>query len=427
MDLEKAVVVKTFLKLTDADLAAAQLRGAGIECAITSDDAGGVYPALALIKLLVDPDDAPEARRLLDEPVAPVAIPDVGSPVTQETPTRPAFPMWPLFVAGMIVGILIHGLCIDARNKHVPTRRWNQPSASKGASEPVTRRRGTVVEQQYDQNHDGRPDDWVFYEKGVMTSRICDDNFDGKPDEWHTYNTNGLLVESRYDRNYDSKADSWTFCQNGLKSTGEADNDFDGRVDTWFRYGANDVLVEGRYDRNADGQVDDWSFYREGLTSSGEADEDFDGRLDAWFSHGTNGVLVESRYDRNRDGRADVWNHFVKGVASRTDSDDNFDGNPDGWLEYGPGSLYERFRFDSDYNGVPDATHFYKDGVMTRIDWQPNGTNIVTIRLLLEHGMFREELRDEDQDGQFDVSIKYGPFANPIQTNRLKLLSTPAR
>ena len=88
MDLETAVVVKTFLKLTDADLAAAQLRTSGIECSIASDDAGGVYPALALIRLLVDPGNAELARRILDEPAPAGAISDVGSPAVQKTPTR---------------------------------------------------------------------------------------------------------------------------------------------------------------------------------------------------------------------------------------------------------------------------------------------------------------------------------------------------
>lgn len=106
MDLEKAVVVKTFLKLNDADLAAAQLRSAGIECTISADDAGGLYPPLALIKLFVDPSDAEDARRILDEAVPPDTVLEVGIPWQTSHVLRPHFPpglsLWLAFSLGLL-------------------------------------------------------------------------------------------------------------------------------------------------------------------------------------------------------------------------------------------------------------------------------------------------------------------------------------
>ena len=38
-----------------------------------------------------------------------------------------------------------------------------------------------------------------------------------------------------------------------------------------------------------------------------------------------------------------------------------------------------------------------------------------------QQGVLAEEIRDTNGDGTFDVSVRFGPFVNPIQTNRLAL------
>jgi hypothetical protein len=83
-------------------------------------------------------------------------------------------------------------------------------------------------------------------------------------------------------------------------------------------------------------------------------------------------------------------------------------------------------RLDTDFNGKPDVIYTFGNGFWDRADWRPNESSAVIVRELFQHGVKVEELRDLDEDGQFDVQIKFGPFLNPIQTNHLKLLTKPA-
>ena len=55
-----------------AELMVGMLRAHGIAAAVSTDDAGGVEVALQAqgVRVLVGSDDAPSARRLLDEPPA---------------------------------------------------------------------------------------------------------------------------------------------------------------------------------------------------------------------------------------------------------------------------------------------------------------------------------------------------------------------
>ena len=86
MDPSKAIVVKTFVRPVDADIAAAQLRGRGIEYLITSDDCGGMYPSLELIKLMVAPEDAEAARAILGQ--TPAAAESDVTPVARFFPGK---------------------------------------------------------------------------------------------------------------------------------------------------------------------------------------------------------------------------------------------------------------------------------------------------------------------------------------------------
>lgn len=67
MKASELVVVSTFRSTTDAQLAKGILDGAGIESMVRSDNAGGMYPAIAGADLLVRIDDVEEAREALQE------------------------------------------------------------------------------------------------------------------------------------------------------------------------------------------------------------------------------------------------------------------------------------------------------------------------------------------------------------------------
>ncbi len=73
LEVESAVVVKTFPNRILAGLAASLLEAEGIQTFILSDDAGGAYPMLQFIRgvqLLVAPEDEARARDILEAQVA---------------------------------------------------------------------------------------------------------------------------------------------------------------------------------------------------------------------------------------------------------------------------------------------------------------------------------------------------------------------
>ena len=60
------VAVAVFMNHIQADLAQGALETAGIECAISADDAGGTWAGGGRIRLLVRPDDLKRAKELLE-------------------------------------------------------------------------------------------------------------------------------------------------------------------------------------------------------------------------------------------------------------------------------------------------------------------------------------------------------------------------
>lgn len=157
-----------------------------------------------------------------------------------------------------------------------------------------------------------------------------------------------------------------------------------------------------------------------------EYDYDNDGVLDeevVW----RHGQFVESRLDRNADGRVDYWTYYRDGAASHEEGDDNFDGRVDLWSVCTSRLTRSQVALDTDFNGVRDVTMFYTNGVIAQSDWKPNGTNVLLVRQWFRHGVLREEFRDENGDGRFDVSIHFDAFTTPISTNRLPTPLPPGR
>ncbi len=59
-----------------------------------------------------------------------------------------------------------------------------------------------------DTNHDGKPDQWQYYENGQIVRTEADTNFDGVVDEIGYYK-DGKLVKVEKDSDYDGKMDRW--------------------------------------------------------------------------------------------------------------------------------------------------------------------------------------------------------------------------
>lgn len=64
-------VVGTFRSTADAEVAKGVLTAVGVESLIRADNAGGMYPSLAPVELLVRTEDAAKAKGALANAVAP--------------------------------------------------------------------------------------------------------------------------------------------------------------------------------------------------------------------------------------------------------------------------------------------------------------------------------------------------------------------
>jgi hypothetical protein len=257
MEPAEGIVVRTFGLMTDADLAASQLRAAGIECTITTDDCAGMYPSMGVIRLTVEPARAEEARRLLHEPVAVQSSPRVPEP--EEAGTNGGLPRVYRFNSGLFAGAIIGALL------HFSYTKWEQ-------------------------YHDGN--DW--YDK--------DD--DGMFEEERIWR-GGENVEARLDRNGDTRLDDWAYYRKNQILRQELDDNFDGRVDTWVRYSPKGMANGGEFDTDHNGVRDAFSTYTNGVLM----------QID-WRPNGTNvvllrqlfrhGIVHEELRDHNGDGLFDL-------------------------------------------------------------------------------------------------------------------------
>ncbi len=70
MNLDEAVVLRTYASETVASMAVSRLGFEGIEAHIQKDDCGGAYPSLQIsrgVRLLVKPKDMEDAEKILNE------------------------------------------------------------------------------------------------------------------------------------------------------------------------------------------------------------------------------------------------------------------------------------------------------------------------------------------------------------------------
>jgi len=70
MNVDKAVVIKTFSNEMFARIASLHLEALGIESLVQKDDCGGVYPQLQLaggVRLLINPEEEERVEAILNE------------------------------------------------------------------------------------------------------------------------------------------------------------------------------------------------------------------------------------------------------------------------------------------------------------------------------------------------------------------------
>lgn len=266
------VVVKTFSNEMDAKLAQLNLESMGIEAQIHKDDCGGAYPQLQVtggVQLVVGINDVERAKTILDE-IEADEVSDIKGLALSRKPLK-----WRLFFIGVFVGVCLVGIASMILNKD-----------------------SSILDGKFE----------------------FDNNADGKPDEFHHYE-NGSLINIHEDRNYN------------------------GTLDSWFYYESNRI--------------------------------------------------------------------------ARSESDDNFDGKIDGWATYVDRNNFEA-RYDTDFDGVPDGTEYFAKGLKQRVDWNSPDSGIIVRREIFKDGIKSEEYIDTNNDGNFDIKLRFNQFEQEVSRTSYK-------
>ncbi len=212
MNLDEAVVLRTYAGELVASIAASRLGSEGIEAIIQKDDCGGQYPPLQMtrgVRVLVRPEDLENADKILGEMEAE----DFGKIEAQEEDSKKAKSS-PILLIGLFSLGLAAGYVLS-------------PSLT-----DLSRYTGVV---KYDRNAEGTVGAFAYYVDGKLARVEEDRNYDGKIDAWHKY-VGGEIRSSTYDENFDGEPDAWATYKNQFNSVTKLDTDFDGKADATVVY-----------------------------------------------------------------------------------------------------------------------------------------------------------------------------------------------
>lgn len=152
---------------------------------------------------------------------------------------------------------------------------------ARGAHKPFFDAQGSLERVEYDRNGDGKPDQLARHRGQRMPEVVeNDDDFDGGPDRWLYYNPSGALVKIGSARRSGKRPDFWAY------------------------YDASGKAIRQEYDDDGDGKVDRAEVLKDGRVEAVEVDADRDGRTDRW-QHWENGRLRQEELDTNGDGKPD--------------------------------------------------------------------------------------------------------------------------
>lgn len=261
MNLDKAVVVRTYAGEALASLAASRLGSEGIDAHIQKDDCGGAYPSLQMaggVRLLVKPEDLADAEKILSEMEAE----EVSEEAEQDE--QPEDRDQKKEKSGLMVSIVL--LLLGFAGGYFLSPEISHRSTYSG-----------VVKR--DQNEKGIPGSFGHYVDGQLTRVEEDRNYDGKIDAWFKY-VSGKLRSGMYDNNFDGRPDAWVEHKDSFNYVVKSDTDFDGKPD------ATDYYVNGVKQRT------DWHPNSSPIIERRQIYE--------------NGVLKEELVDTNRNGKFDL-------------------------------------------------------------------------------------------------------------------------
>jgi hypothetical protein len=219
MEPNKGILIRTFGIMAEADLAASQLRAAGIDCVISTDDCAGMYPSLGVIQLLVDPAVAEDARRILREATttsaSAMSLPEEKTPVRANTPPPRVYRFNSGLAVGVMLGVLLHfGYRHYEEHRDRTDRYYNDSDDS--PDEEIVWRNGQTLERRFDRNGDSRWDLKTHFKDGLPVSDELDDNFDGKWDGALSYSARGWVSSGHFDTDFNGVPDLTVIYTNGL-------------------------------------------------------------------------------------------------------------------------------------------------------------------------------------------------------------------
>lgn len=268
MNIDEAVVLKTFAGEAEALIAASRLDAEGIETYIQKDDCGGAYPSLQMsggVRLFVKPEDRERAERILDEMEAEGSTiaeklyeqdePQEAEEEERES-TKPDLGRLLrgcfVFLLGLAVGYLVIPT-IRNQGSYTGVEKYDWKDGKPGIiAHYGVDGKPTLLKE--DRNYDGKPDVRHKYEAGKMTTGKYDNNFDGKWDTWITYKDRFSYVE-KVDTDFDAKPDATVYFVNGLTQRRDWHPNDSGKIERRELY-EHGLLKEELVDTNRDGIFD---------------------------------------------------------------------------------------------------------------------------------------------------------------------------
>lgn len=107
MNLEKAVVIKTFSNEMIARIASLHLEALGIESIVQKDDCGGAYPQFQLsagVRLLVAPEEEERVATILNEMENEQLSED--EPISESAMNQ----RWYILLSGFLLGVFLSSI-----------------------------------------------------------------------------------------------------------------------------------------------------------------------------------------------------------------------------------------------------------------------------------------------------------------------------
>jgi hypothetical protein len=257
MESNNMIILKSFSREIDAEVAVAYLESQGIETLIKKDDCGGNYPQLQLssgVQLLINSSDEQAARSILNE----IDSEQSSKQVPEPTKTKKGTTM-------LVIGFLLIGVWLG----YFMSSKVREYRTASGQSRDMI---------EVDTNGDGKPDIFYYYTNRQLILVEADRNYDGIIDAWHHYN-NGKIVSSEYDDNFDGKLDAWAKYENDNNYVVEVDTDFNGISDSTIYY-ANQLQSRRDWHPNGSTIIVKREIFKNGNKQQEYIDLDKDGRFD---------------------------------------------------------------------------------------------------------------------------------------------------